>query len=487
MGKTWAEVEGSNAYKELSDEDKSGAKKQYFDEIVSKKKAFNDLSVSDRELARSEFFGSESPRAKKSRTKKTMQERIKEMPGFESAKIAGEVARGIIFGDQIGVSNAMVRLPGEIEKQRVNIQDVIKQVASPLSNPILDRLPKKPFGAKKDDIDDKGFGGLGISPRSIGRLVEDIATDPFVFGGAVAGGLKATTKGVSTIGKTILKEFVGKKALLKKVSQLDDKASEIITQILNPTKAQLAESVKRGTKFPAVKEVQKIMKESKTFGELQTNVQATIKSIFKKRNDILVKKNKNITRDYTDDLSELIKTTKKLGQATPAEIKQMEAVLAREKEFFSTNKLNRVSGQARKEELQRRTKNILDKRAAGNLSSKENSRLIAEDAIRFGLKKAVEAGDQEVAKLNSTYKGLLDAEDLLAKQGAAATLEPSSNFLSILAKRFASSVGFNPQHTAARFIGKTITGKIPLQSKTAEVVKLSNKAKKLIELANQAS
>ena len=57
MAKRWTEVEVSPQYQQLSPQDKIGAKKQYFSEVVSSKPEFNSLVSEDKTEAKRQFFG----------------------------------------------------------------------------------------------------------------------------------------------------------------------------------------------------------------------------------------------------------------------------------------------------------------------------------------------------------------------------------------------------------------------------------------------
>jgi len=59
MAKPWSQVEASEAYKRLSLQEKTNAKIQYWQEVVSAKPEFQELTSQDRILARNQFFAKE--------------------------------------------------------------------------------------------------------------------------------------------------------------------------------------------------------------------------------------------------------------------------------------------------------------------------------------------------------------------------------------------------------------------------------------------
>jgi len=65
MAKKWSEVEKSEAYQLLSPEEKTSAKQEYWDNVISQKEGFNSLSEKERSLAQQEFFTGKLPQAQK--------------------------------------------------------------------------------------------------------------------------------------------------------------------------------------------------------------------------------------------------------------------------------------------------------------------------------------------------------------------------------------------------------------------------------------
>jgi hypothetical protein len=93
MAKSWAEVESSESYKSLADGDKSIAKQQYFEEVVSKKPEYESLSESDRIAAKSEFLGVEV--RPQEPAKQTPIENIQQVATEALVRPAQEVWRGV--------------------------------------------------------------------------------------------------------------------------------------------------------------------------------------------------------------------------------------------------------------------------------------------------------------------------------------------------------------------------------------------------------
>lgn len=211
------------------------------------------------------------------------------------------------------------------------------------------------------------------------------------------------------------------KLLTKSPKQLISKAEKLTTEILQPTKGELANAIANNRPLPAVKEAAKVIKKSKDYAQLQNNIDDAIKSNFTERNNILKSDNYNINGDqYISNLKHEIISLENQGQANPSEIMQMKQVLGREQAFIakSGGKIDRLTAQARKEELQNMTESLLVKNAKGQNISTEPARTRALDALRFGLKEAVEGGDSRVSELNSTYAGLKRAKELVAAQNA---------------------------------------------------------------------
>lgn len=255
-----------------------------------------------------------------------------------------------------------------------------------------------------------GPGTQGALFASGQALSEDKSLPEVVLragGGAIVG------KGLEALTQT--PEIIQRMKARRAPDVLKRKAEKFTTEILNPPKADLAEYIAQGRQLPAVEQMTPIIKKSRTYGELLTNLRNTIKSSFEERNSILASNNFRVKPTYIKALEDSIIEAKAGGQRTPLEIKQMEDVLTREKVFYTKNRgLDRVKAQARKEYLQKETRKLLE----GKNIQEQPARKQALDSLRRGLKEVVEAGDPNIARINSTYEGLSDAKDLLAGQEA---------------------------------------------------------------------
>lgn len=225
--------------------------------------------------------------------------------------------------------------------------------------------------------------------------------------------------GATAAGKNVIKTAV--ESVIPKPATLIKKAEKLTTEILNPGKSELADAISRGNQAKSIAEAAKVIKKSDDFNKIVSDIDKSIDINFTKRNELLKSDNFNIGGEqYISSLKHEIIRQEKLGQATPAEIMQMKKVLAREQAFIikKGGKIDRLSAQERKEYLQNQTESLLIRDAKGKNTSTEPARTRALDALRFGLKDAVEGGDTEIARLNSTYEGLKRAKRLAAEQSA---------------------------------------------------------------------
>ena len=206
------------------------------------------------------------------------------------------------------------------------------------------------------------------------------------------------------------------------------KAEKLTTELMQPPKAEMTSYLKRGMKVPAVEETARIIKASKTYKDLGKNIDDAIAKIFNFRNKILKENNRPIG-DYTVRLKKFIDTEKKAGQVTESELSQMKGVLARENEFLKNNKLDRLSGQKRKEYLEDLTENFLTKTAKGDVIDTQPARTRALNEIRRGLREEVEGNNYKIAELNSRYSGLKQARKHIAGQEALSQKAIPENIL----------------------------------------------------------
>lgn len=261
-----------------------------------------------------------------------------------------------------------------------------------------------------------------------------ISTDPFGFGSDVINtallAKGAISASQSQAGKQLLNTIQSNtinpiKQQINRIiqpnpSDLINKAQKLTTEILQPSKSELANALERGKQLPAIEQATKVIKQSPDYQTLNKNLDTSINDIFTKRNEILKSNNYPITQDYMKPLETLIKDTQSSGQATAAELQQMNDVLTNEKAWYVKNgdKLFRLDGQVRKEFLQDKTQSLLTKLQTGDIIDTQPARTQALNALRSGLKNAVEGGDAKVAAYNSTYNGLTRAKELVAGQQA---------------------------------------------------------------------
>lgn len=320
--------------------------------------------------------------------------------------------------------------------------------------------------------------GVGSDLLSKVKNASNKPLDAFLTGGATVLGAKvvasigkAGVKGMGS-GTVVLKEFVKPNP-----EKLIKKAEKLTTELLNPSKSELATAISQGNQLKAVSETAKIIKKSQNLSQVREGVKAEINNKFKIRNEILQSDNYKIGGDqYISRLKHEIIRQEKLGQATPAEIMQMKQVLAREQAFITKNggKIDRVNAQARKEYLQDQTERLLVRDAKGVNTSTDPARSRAMDALREGLKEAVEGGDRRVATINSSYDGLKRANKLISEQEALLqrTVPPS------LAEQAINLLRDPKNSLIGRLIdsNKNISNK-NISNKTSKIEKLMRRAR----------
>lgn len=254
----------------------------------------------------------------------------------------------------------------------------------------------------------------------------DIATDT-ALGGALPIVSEYGGKAINAMKK--VPSFLKSGTFDLSPENLTRKAEKLTTEVLQPSKGELARSLENGKQLPAVKQGAEAITKSKNYTDLRNNLDNHIKDIFDERNSILKQNNKPIGTSYIDNLEKYIQEQAGKGQSTPSEIQQMQDVLDREKAFAVKNPLDRISGQSRKEDLQDLTNTLLQKSEHGDVIDTQPARNRALNELRRGLKEAVEAGDAKIADLNSRYGGLRRAKQLIAGQEALINKEVPPHFL----------------------------------------------------------
>lgn len=251
-----------------------------------------------------------------------------------------------------------------------------------------------------------------------------------------------------------------------------EKGAQASLELLNPpagknsrlTRAQLQDSV-----LPEVDTVAQTIKKAPTYKAAKDQISMLKDKIFSARNEILAADNFKVGESYLDDLGNYIDQVRKEGIRSPSEIVKMEEILKREQTFLqNTPNFDRVSAQARKELFQKETQTLLKKKAMGTITGAESAEITAQDKIRAGLRKAVENGDELVAKMNGSYDGLSEAEKLLATQAAKSLKAPSP---SLLAKATNLITGTLLRNTGFSGLADTISGILKVPKSVAALTK----------------
>lgn len=314
-----------------------------------------------------------------------------------------------------------------------------------------------------DVVRNTGFGGsANESISSTVGLLSSFANPP---GMKSAKALDAITvkPAVSKLG-----EFIDPSA-----QSLINKAQKLTTEILQPSKGELANSLGRGRQLPAIEQAAKVISKSKDYEELGQNLDTSIKDIFDKRNAILSSNNYKIPADYMKPLEDLIAKKQAGGQMTESELGQMNDVLSREKAFFVKNgaTFDRLNGQGRKEFLQDATQSLLTKLSNGDVIDTQPFRTQALNALRTGLKVAVEGGDKKVAAYNETYGGLKRAKELVAGQQALDQKAVSEHAIDRITRML------NPSDIPTAVARSAALRAKSLSSRTGQIEQLMNRAK----------
>lgn len=270
------------------------------------------------------------------------------------------------------------------------------------------------------------------------------------------------------------------KALVTPKQGLINKAEKLVTEVLQPSKGELAEYIKRGEQLPAIRESAKVIKKAKNFEDLQSQLSGEAERLMQARSNLL-KENKPIGREYIKGLVKEYKGLKAEPQTKPSDLKATKEVLMNELKFSRMNPelrktpLTQESAEARKEMLQDITKKLLERRIPGEAPvSTEPARSRALDTLRFGLKKSIEESNPVIAELNKPYGGLLEAQDLVAGQRALAEKSipegPMQSVFSLLLRR--------PSDIPLAVARRSASSERSLPKVTAKIQKLMKEAGK---------
>lgn len=305
-----------------------------------------------------------------------------------------------------------------------------------------------------------------LSRYSPDNIKSTLSSDPIgvMLDASMVGGLG--TLGVKSAIKSIPKTTP---------EQLVGEAEGITQRILNPSKQEIADSLLKNSKIPAVREAAKIIKKSPTEQSLLNSINDAINTNFTERNNILKNNNYRMTDNHIKGLEDFINTRKAQGQVNDSELSQMNNVLSAEKAWYVQNKnsFDRIAGQGRKQELQDLTETLIERRNDGSQIITQPARKQALDVLRSGLMKEVEGNDLRVKNLNATYGGLKDAKEMIANQAAIIQQNAHKGIVERLLLMAQSAV--NPQAAAIN----------AALNNAKHISKLSSQVEKLMQKANK--
>jgi len=324
-----------------------------------------------------------------------------------------------------------------------------------------------------------GMIGGALDPRSVAGMK---------FAPQVA---KSAAGAAERAGMTAMSKIESQATTLAKSSKVMKQAEELTTQILQPTTTELADSIARGRTLPSIKRGAESITKARNFDELVGSLKNTTKELFEERNAILGEFNKPVGNEVLESLEEFATIQNKSRRYSPNQLKIIDEVASREAQFLNDNpSIDIIKAQARKEELQKLTSQLLEKRKAGTISGRESMELQAYDALRSGYRKAIlKALPREKAavvdKINSKYEGMVDATELAAKQQAKAVKEIPNT----LPEKISAVFGWSPKYTTLRFLTKEyigLAGQSKLAKTTQKVADLRAKSELLKFLAGSA-
>lgn len=309
------------------------------------------------------------------------------------------------------------------------------------------------------------------SGKKIGREIASAGID------ALAG--TALTEGGPAIFKAMKKtpDFFKYGTTDLSAENLTNKATKLTTEILQPSKTELANSLSRGREMQAVTQASENMKQAKSYTDLRLHLDDVIKKTMEERNGLLKQidtsnGNATIGSGYISKLEKYIADQEAKHLATPTELRQMRQVLESEKMYFSKNPITRYSGQLRKEDLQALTDTLLQRDAKGLVTDTQPARNKALDQLREGLKEAVEGDFGKIKSLNSKYGGLKRAKELIAGQEALSRKALPENPIQKIGR-----LVFHPKDIPAAVGEGALDRQNSLLNKTKKVSDLMQRAK----------
>ena len=299
MAKRWTEVEVSPQYQQLSHQDKIGAKKQYFSEVVSSKPEFNSLVSEDKTEAKRQFFGG------------VLVEDLPEST-FQPKNVGIETVKGTA-----GYVGGRVKglLKGTVESILHPVQTV-KGLGN-LAAGTIQKDPTSPVGMLL-----KKIPGAEEREKYPEALVESVKKDPLRFATEIA-----LTAGAGGVAGKILKGVPKKYQAVKKGLEESQKGREEFAERINNS---LIGATKKDVVYgnPG----RGIAKEGitgKSIKEVKTKISEKLDMLGGQLDDVYAK-NETVINNYSEALRPLINARRELMKApadNAAAIKRIENIL----------------------------------------------------------------------------------------------------------------------------------------------------------------
>ena len=409
--------------------------------------------------------------------------------GKQIGKAIGDVAGGQIakFGEAGKIFENTIKMieekfqAGEIDQERrdkmLNIQEEAAKDAFGYDGPSFTQIAGDVAqigltfaggAALKGGATVAKLAGVGAAAGVAGAAAEgeDLKTGA-VTGAVLGGALGVFGKVAGKAGKVVARK-------IDDFTDLGARSEKLATEILQPTKTELASALEKGGTTEAVKALVNNVKKARDFGELRATMRGATEAIFEKRNNLIKTDNFDVS-DYLKPLQTKISEIEKGKLASPAQINKMKDILAREESWITEQggKISRVDAQTRKEAIQDLTQPLLKKKIAGNLAQDEANDKIALDAIRKGLKEAVEGGNKEIVEINSQYAGLKRVQELLSGQEALALKAKEQGILQKIAAPIVELISASTGAGSAAFVARQAA------KSEAKLIKLTTQLEKL--------
>jgi hypothetical protein len=294
----------------------------------------------------------------------------------------------------------------------MELSDRIVQAAYSESKRALLDDPRNPANSIKNQTGKKAT-----------KLGESLLVDAAAF--TLAGsGVEA-----ASLSKNFLKSkpFASNEEIVKGIMAGSEKLYKKTTELLRPN--DIAEYIAEGKTHPAVNEISRIIKKTKSPEEGIKEATTTINKIFGERAKLLGDKNKVVKPSQLDELADFINTKTSEGTATDTQIKAMNEVYAEETRKLSQGKFDLLSAESKKEFYQGMSQRVY---SAGGMDELTTGKQQAYTVLAGATKKLIEREIPEVASINSRYEGLVKGRELLAKLQKK-ILETPSETLNVVA------------------------------------------------------